>query len=110
MYDEMYNWKDGSAERFEDMTVRFLHLYHQLARGSIRANPQWLAWRWFPKFHMLLHICRQAYTMGNPKSWWCYADESAIGFAVDVAESVHVLTCSGAVMSKCIVWLEISEG
>ena len=80
--------------------ICMLHLYHQLARESITRNEAWLAWRWFPNMHMLLHLAQQAHTIGSPRNWWCYLDEGSIGCAVDLAETVHILTCSVAVMEN----------
>ena len=109
MYQELYDWREGSAERFEHALICMLLLYHQLARETIAANEAWLAWRWFPKMHMLLHLARQAHTIGNPRNWWCYLDEGAIGFAVDLAESMHILTFCVAVMEKYLVWRELGD-
>ena len=108
-YDELSNWKEGSAGRMEEAVTRMMHLYQALARESIREDPAWIAWRWFPNFHMLLHLCAQAHIMGNPRSWWCYLDESEIGMSVDVAESAHILTFAKTVLVKHVIWMELED-
>ena len=53
---------------------------------------------------MLLHLSsEQARRMGNPSSWWCYADEGSIGDAVSIAESVHPRTLPKAALTKRLV-------
>ena len=37
---------------------------------------------------------------GNPAQFWNYGDESAIGWASNVAETVHVLVLSRALMQN----------
>ena len=108
-YEELDNWQEGSPARLEEMCRRHVLLYLSLAREAAdiaqRAELPWLAWRWKPKHHMLLHLSsHQALAMGNPRLWWCYLDESAIGMAVDLAETVHVRTLPQAALSKRLVW------
>ena len=43
---------------------------------------------------------------GNPSQFWNYGDESAIGWASNVAETVHVSVLPRALMQKFLVWLD----
>ena len=103
----MHDWGEGSAEKLEEACRRHVLLYLSLAREALQqagSDEAWLAWRWKPKHHMLLHLSsEQAKRMGNPSTWWCYADEGRIGDAVDTAESVHVKTLPKAALTKNLV-------
>ena len=75
-YLELYGWREGSPGRLEEACLRFLHLYHQLARAVLREGKHWLRWRWYPKFHLLLHLVgEQSRLYGNPKDLWNYLDD-----------------------------------
>ena len=58
---------------------------------------------------MLLHLAGvQAQCWGNPRRWWCYADEGSIGIAVCLAESgVHPRTLTEACMQKYMLMLHL---
>ena len=60
-----------------------------------------LLYRLYPKMHGLLHVLEdQVKISGNPRDNWCYADESEIGAAVCVAESMHPSKLHRGVMKK----------
>ena len=104
MYDELHSWAPGSAGRLDELSRRFSLLYQELAREELARDPAWLRWRWFPKNHLLLHLAgAQAESMGNPRGWWNFADESAIGMSADIAESVHPWTFSSSAVGKYMV-------
>ena len=47
-------------------------------------------WKLYPKHHLLLHLVEdQLLVTGNPIDHWCYADESEIGAAVSLAETLQ---------------------
>ena len=108
-YNEIYAWGDGSAERLAEAVRRHLLLFQELAAEELGKGGQWLSWRWFPKMHLLLHMCDQCRTWGCPRDSWCYADEGAIGMSVKIAESVHIMTFTQAVMTKYLIWLLLDE-
>eukprot|EP00959_Pyramimonas_sp_CCMP1952_P465494 9488408-Pyramimonas_sp.AAC.1 len=58
-------------------------------------------WRVYPKHHALQHTLEdQVQTAGCPALVWNYADESFIGDAVDLAESLHGLALHRTLVSK----------
>ena len=107
-YEELYKWQnDSSPARLDDARRRFLFLCQQLSREVLGQPGAWLRWRWFPNFHLLLHLSTQALEWGNPKDIWNYLDESAIGLGADVAESVHIRTFAKSVMQKWMVLFKL---
>ena len=84
---------------------RSLMLYAELSMQELNGR-SWqtsgfFVWRLYPKMHLLLHCLEdQVSVAGNPRESWCYVDESEIGAAVGVAESVHPSTLHRAVMEK----------
>ncbi len=112
-YCELNEWGEGSAARLEVALRRHVLLYLSLARDVLAEDCHaWLRWRFKPKHHMVMHLAgEQARRMGSPKTWWCYSDESSIGYAVGIAESVHPLTLPRAAMIKnlVVVMLEMRE-
>ena len=44
----------------------------------------------------------QAIIYGDPKWWWCYADEDLDGLMIDVADGAHPSTLAFSVLFK---WL-----
>jgi hypothetical protein len=47
-------------------------------------------WRLYPKHHLMIHIFEdQMLISGNPIDHWCYADESEIGAAVSLAQTLQ---------------------
>ena len=108
-YHELDHWSTGSAIRLETFCRKHVALYLSLAEDT-RREDEWLLWRWKPKHHMLLHLSKeQAARMGNPRNWWCYADENAIGIAVSIAESVHPSTLPTASMIKYTISVLLAE-
>lgn len=103
-YTELESWGVDSATRLEEFVRRHVLLYSSLAIESAQKDERFLLWRWYPKHHMVLHLAaEQAKMMGNPRTWWCYADEGSIGMAVDLAESSHPATLATTCMQKYIV-------
>lgn len=50
-------------------------------------------WKMKPKFHMLQELVEYAaYDMGSPKDFWCYQDESWVGFLGKIAHRRGGLT------------------
>ena len=47
---------------------------------------------------------------GNHPQFWSYGDESAIGWASNVEETVHVSVLPRALMQKFLVWLDKYSG
>ena len=66
-----------------------------------------LQWRPKPKHHATHDIFDQT---GNHAQFWNYGDESAIGWASNVADAVHVSVVPRALMQKFLVWLDKYSG
>ena len=50
----------------------------------------YVLWKYYPKHHLFVHLVEVGVAnSGNPREIWCYPDESAIGDAVENAESNH---------------------
>eukprot|EP00973_Karenia_brevis_P016519 2262452-Karenia_brevis.AAC.1 len=48
------------------------------------------AWRLTPKLHLFAHLCEhQVWSWGNPRWYWCYADEDMVGHMIEVASACH---------------------
>ncbi len=59
------------------------------------------AWKLTPKFHLLLHLVEiQIPRWGNPRFFWCYADEDLVGQVVEVAGSCHPSTMAELALYK----------
>ena len=59
-----------------------------------------------PKVHLWEHVCEvQAVLYGNPRYYWCYADEDLVGHLIEIAETCHPMTLAISVLFK---WLHCS--
>ena len=104
MYEEFYSWSGKrSRQRARELYRRHFALYMSLARNRLVPGQPWLQWRPKPKHHATHHVFDQT---GNPAQFWNYGDESAIGWASNVAETVHVSVLPRALMQKFLVWLD----
>ena len=106
-YLELHDWKEDSPARLELAVRRHVLLYLSLSREQAAMDfSAWVSWRWKPKHHMVLHLAgEQARRVGNPVLWWCYSDESSIGMASTLAESVHPRTLPQAALGKNRAWV-----
>ena len=107
MYDYLELWLIGrsTGKIAAAHGRRSLMLYCELLMAELNGKhwqySGWLVWRLYPNMHLLLHCLEdQVSVAGNPRESWCYVDESEIGAAVNVAESVHPSTLHRAVMEK----------
>ena len=83
---------------------QFAELYALLAKSAMEARAK--LWKTNPKLHMWEHLTEhQAIQRGNPRYYWCYADEDLVGRMVEVAKSVHPKTLACSVLFK---WLHVS--
>ena len=58
-----------------------------------------------PKLHLFQHLCEfQCLIFGNPRYYWCYADEDLVGQMIEIASSCHPATMASMVLFK---WLHI---
>ena len=92
VYERLKIWSDGSASQCATEGRRFLMLYAQLNReGDERvAALKWTPYKFYPKFHLFVHLVEdQTKHVGNPRKFWCYGDEDAIGKGCEIAASGH---------------------
>jgi hypothetical protein len=74
-----------------------LLLWNELRHADIDPdNPHnwqtrgYFLWKLYPKHHLLQHLLEdQMLITGNPVGHWCYADESEIGAAVSLAQTLQ---------------------
>ena len=70
-------------------------------RNRAHHKDGWVWYRWYPKHHLFSHCIEdQILTSGSPSENWCYADESAIGECVALAEKCHAGTIHRLVILK----------
>jgi len=84
---------------------KHLKLWIELGRSSLELSVArgklWILYRWYPKHHLLLHTLEdQVLIAGNPRECWAYEDESTIGEAVKIAESLHASSLHKSVIAK----------
>lgn len=61
-------------------------------------------WKYSPKVHLVEHMTtEQAATFGNPRYYWCYANEDLISLMIEVAENCHVRTLPEMVLVKWLI-------
>ena len=104
MYEETRK-ADFSPIRLASSGRQHLIFYCELGLEQLRERSHlglgWVLYRFYPKHHLALHAIEdQVAVSGNPRESWCYMDESAIGDAVEVAESMHRLALHKSVMAK----------
>ena len=63
---------------------KFLVLYGSL--GASSPDPD-IFWVMKPKFHLLAELEYQCADLSNPRHFWCYRDESFVGFVAEFAAS-----------------------
>ena len=84
---------------------KHVQLWSELGQLSIESSvwqgKGWLLWRWYPKHHLFLHTVEdQLAFVGTPREVWCYYDESEIGQAVKLAESLHASALHKTIIAK----------
>ncbi len=91
----------------QHMDVKSLREFAKLGReicsfyAALSARHDSKAWKLTPKFHLLLHLVElHAPRWGNPRFFWCYADEDLVGQIVEVAGSCHPNTMAEIALYK----------
>jgi hypothetical protein len=83
------------------LSQKLAEYYSQLAAS--RFSDENRLWKVQPKLHLFEHLCQfTAIMYGNPRYFWCYADEDLVGQMVDIAETCHPATLAFSVLFK---WL-----
>ena len=90
----------SSAARVASLGRRHLALYAELAATHAREE-HWLYWRIVPKHHLFCHCLEdQLGKCENPRDHWCYGDESEIGVAAKIVETLRLATIPKEIMNK----------
>ena len=98
LYRAVMDWDATTTRRAAEASRKFVIKYcelHDLGAGI---------WHITPKFHLLIHCIERLNTEGSLKRSWCYADEQAIGKAVQIAPKGHPSTVHRTLMEKYRDW------
>ena len=93
---------DDAKAEIKIVGSRLCRAYGKLAASAVAANQK--MWKCTPKLHLFLHLCEYDVELGNPRYFWCYADEDMVGQMIKAAESCHPRTMAVACMFK---WLTV---
>ena len=93
---------DSAKKDIRKVGSKLCCTYAKLAANAA-ANGERL-WKATPKLHMFQHLCEWDIDMGNPRFFWCYADEDLVGQMIKAGESCHPRTLGVASMFK---WLTL---
>jgi hypothetical protein len=78
---------DFDAQAVSTATRKFLVLYESLNKEAQKKG-QSHAWRMKPKLHLVQEMGEyQVQELGNPRLFWCYRDESFVGFIATIVSS-----------------------
>ena len=103
LHENSFWLSDDAKAELPKFGQTFVALYVQLARQYVDENRR--GWKITPKHHMWEHLTEyQAIIFGNPRYYWCYADEDLVGLIVNLACSVHPSTLPESILFK---WLHI---
>ena len=92
----------AAKSEIKDLAANLVILYNALS--SEAANSQLKRWKFAPQFHLFCHLCEiQAQTLGNPRTFWTYADEDLVGHLIEVARSCHPSTVAETGMFKYLL-------
>ena len=62
--------------------------YSKLSSEAFAAKKK--LWKESPKLHLWEHLTEfQCLYFGNPRYYWCYADEDLVGSMIEIAETCH---------------------
>ena len=94
----------AAREELPSLGQKLVGIYMALATEAHRKGEKF--WKAMPKLHIFQHLCEwQALERGNPRYFWCYADEDLAGLMAEVAQSCHPRTMASSALFK---WLHIS--
>ena len=96
----------GESARKEMPTIGFRLgvLYSDLAAQAAAIGEK--MWKTSPKLHIFVHLCEwQCLEFGNPRYYWCYADEDLVGSMVEIGEACHPRTIAASCLFE---WLHLA--
>jgi len=72
---------DHTSNSLFAVATTFMLIHRSITPGKFKRPP----WHPRPKLHMAQELGDQCHEAGNPRLWWCYADESYMGIVKKVA-------------------------
>ena len=104
-YEELGRWDIDSPRRAATFGRQHVVLYGELLREALASgdwqSKKWHPWRFYPKHQLFVHLVEDTIpAAGNPKSFWCYQDENAMGEAVNIGHACHCRNCHRSVIDK----------
>ena len=92
-------------EELPALGQKLAEYYSWLATDAFESITPKRLWKESPKLHLFEHLCQHvAILYGNPRFYWCYADEDLVGKMIEIAETVHPTTLAFSVLFK---WLHL---
>ena len=93
---------DDKKKQMQSVGSRLCRAYAKLACKAVSERKR--MWKVTPKLHLFLHLCEWDVDFGNPRFFWCFADEDLVGQMIKSGESCHPKTLAVASMFK---WLTV---
>ena len=92
----------AAKQEIQRIGSKLCRTYAKLAAKAAASGAK--LWKATPKLHLFQHLCEWDVDMGNPRFFWCYADEDLVGQMIKAGESCHPRTLAIASMFK---WLTL---
>ena len=93
---------DAAKQDIQRIGSKLCRTYAKLASEAAASREK--LWKATPKLHLFFHLCEWDVEYGNPRFFWCYADEDLVGQMIKAGESCHPKTLAVASMHK---WLTL---
>ena len=93
---------DNAKLQIQRVGLKLCCGYAKLAASAVADRRKF--WKATPKLHLFLHLCEWDVQMGNPRKFWCFADEDLVGQMISAGESCHPRTLAVTSMFK---WLTV---
>ena len=91
----------AAKDKLPKIGQKLAECYGRLAKISFDSGDR--LWKLSPKLHLAEHLLEyQCLFAGNPRFYWCYADEDLVGLMLDISEGCHPSTLAYSVLFK---WL-----
>jgi hypothetical protein len=101
LYSESQFCSDAVKHELPLLGQKLAEFYTRLSVDAAYGEVRF--WKMSPKLHLWEHLLEiQAVLYGNPRYYWCYADEDLVGQLIDIAETCHPATLAFSVLFK---WL-----
>jgi hypothetical protein len=95
---------ESARKEMPNIGFRLGTLYSDLAAQAAAIGEK--MWKTSPKLHIFVHLCEwQCLEFGNPRYYWCYADEDLVGSMIEIGETCHPRTIAASCLFK---WLHLA--